>query len=49
MARGVHGGTSSALLVTLHNWALNIYPHLHPGLCVLYAKTAGKLFQKALL
>ena len=31
------------------NWALNVYPHLRPGLCALYAKTAGKLFQKALL
>ena len=31
------------------NWALNVYPVLHPGLCALYAKTAGKLFQKALL
>ena len=24
------------------NWALNVYPYLHPGLCVLYAKRAGK-------
>ena len=31
------------------NWALNVYPFLHPGLCAVYAKTAGKLFQKALL
>ena len=31
------------------NWALNVYPGLHPGLCVQYANTAGKLFQKALL
>ena len=26
-----------------------VYPFLRPGLCALYAKTAGKLFQKALL
>ena len=31
------------------NWALNMYPFLHPGLCALYTMTAGKLFQKALL
>ena len=31
------------------NLALNMYPYLRPGLCALYAKTAGKLFQKALL
>ena len=31
------------------NWAPNVYPFLRPGLCALYAKTAGKLFQKALL
>ena len=31
------------------NWALNIYPYLQPGPYVLYAKTASKLFQKALL
>ena len=31
------------------NWALNVYPHLWPDLCALYAKTADKLFQKALL
>ena len=31
------------------NWALNVYPFLRPGLCVVYAKTAGKLFQKAFL
>ena len=31
------------------NWALNVYPYHRPGLCALYAKTAGKLFQKALL
>ena len=30
------------------NWALNAYPYLRPGLCALCAKTAGKLFQKAL-
>ena len=27
----------------------SVYPFLRPGLCALYAKTAGKLFQKALL
>ena len=31
------------------NWGLNVYPYLRPGLCALYAKTAGKLFQKVLL
>ena len=31
------------------NSALNVYPHLWPDLCALYAKTADKLFQKALL
>ena len=25
------------------NWGLNVYPYLRPGLCALYAKTAGKL------
>ena len=28
---------------------LNVYHFLYPGLCTLYAKTADKLFQKALL
>ena len=27
------------------NWALNVYPYVQPGLCALYAKTAGKLFE----
>jgi len=31
------------------NWALNVYPLLCPGLSALYAKTAGKLEQKALI
>jgi hypothetical protein len=31
------------------NWALNVYPLLRPGLSALYAKTAGKLEQKALI
>jgi hypothetical protein len=30
------------------HWVLNVYPYLRPGLCALYAKTAGNLFQKAL-
>jgi hypothetical protein len=29
------------------NWALNVYPLLHPGLSALYAKTAGKLESRA--
>ncbi|KIK45152.1 hypothetical protein CY34DRAFT_10547 [Suillus luteus UH-Slu-Lm8-n1] len=31
------------------NWALNVYPLLCPGLSALYAKTAGKLEQRALI
>ena len=31
------------------NWALNIFPLLCPGLCAVYAKTAGKVFPKALV
>ena len=31
------------------NWALNVYPLLRPGLCAVYAKTTGKLFQRALI
>jgi hypothetical protein len=31
------------------NWALNVYPLLRPGLSALYAKTAGKLEQRALI
>lgn len=31
------------------NWALNVYPMLRPGLSALYAKTAGKERQDALL
>lgn len=31
------------------NWALNVYPMLHPGLSALYAKMAGKQHQNALL
>lgn len=31
------------------NWALNVYPLLRPTLCGLYAKTAGKLFGRALI
>ena len=31
------------------NWALNVYPMLRPGLSALYAKTAGKEQQAALL
>ena len=31
------------------NWALNIFPLLRPGLCTVYAKTAGKVFQRALI
>jgi hypothetical protein len=31
------------------NWALNVYPSLRPGLSALYAKTAGKLEQRALI
>jgi hypothetical protein len=31
------------------NWALNVYPLLRPGLSALYAKTVGKLEQKALI
>ena len=31
------------------NWALNVYPMLHPGLSALYAKTAGKQHHRALL
>ena len=31
------------------NWALNVYPMLRPGLSALYAKTAGKQRQHALL
>ncbi|KIK92975.1 hypothetical protein PAXRUDRAFT_92522, partial [Paxillus rubicundulus Ve08.2h10] len=31
------------------NWALNVYPMLRPSLCAIYAKTAGKLQQKALI
>ncbi|KAI5980622.1 hypothetical protein EDD15DRAFT_2129687, partial [Pisolithus albus] len=31
------------------NWALNVYPMLRPGLSALYAKTAGKTLQGALL
>ena len=29
------------------NWALNVYPLLRPGLTAVYAKTAGKLQQRA--
>ena len=31
------------------NWALNVFLLLRPGLCTVYAKTAGKDFQKALV
>ncbi|KIK78013.1 hypothetical protein PAXRUDRAFT_71220, partial [Paxillus rubicundulus Ve08.2h10] len=31
------------------NWVLNAYLMLRPGLCVVYAKTVGKLHQKALM
>lgn len=31
------------------NWALNVYPLLRPALCGLYAKTAGKLYARALM
>lgn len=31
------------------NWALNVFPLLRPGLCAIYAKTTGKLFQRALI
>ena len=29
------------------NWALNVYPLLRPGLTAVYAKTTGKLQQRA--
>lgn len=31
------------------NGALNVFPLLHPGLCAVYTKTSGKLFQRALI
>ena len=31
------------------NWALNVYPYLHPGLCDLCQKSWQELFQKVLL
>jgi hypothetical protein len=29
------------------NWALNVYPHLHPALCELYHKIIGKAWPNA--
>ncbi|KAI5997239.1 hypothetical protein F5J12DRAFT_906972 [Pisolithus orientalis] len=49
-----HQGTQHSLcdfqcLASYLNWALNVYPMLHPGLSALYAKTAGKENVGALL